>query len=57
VIGGPGLEVPHPRMHERAFVLQPLAEIAPMARVPGHGSVAELLARVAAQRVERIDGR
>ena len=57
VIREPGLEVPHPRMHERAFVLQPLAEIAPATRVPGHGPVAELLARVAAQRVERIDGR
>jgi 2-amino-4-hydroxy-6-hydroxymethyldihydropteridine diphosphokinase len=57
VISEPGLEVPHPRMHERAFVLRPLAEIAPAARVPAHGPVAELVARVAAQRVERIDGR
>lgn len=57
VISEPGLEVPHPRMHERAFVLRPLAEIAPAAQVPGRGPVAELLARVAAQRVERIDVR
>jgi 2-amino-4-hydroxy-6-hydroxymethyldihydropteridine diphosphokinase len=57
VISVPGLEVPHPRMHERAFVLKPLAEIAPAAQVPGHGAVAELLARVAAQRIERIDDR
>ena len=57
VISEPGLEVPHPRMHERAFVLQPLAEIAPQARVPGRGAVAELVARVGAQRVERIDAR
>lgn len=57
VISEPGLEVPHPRMHERAFVLQPLAEIAPAARVPGRGPVAALLVRVAEQRVERIDAR
>jgi 2-amino-4-hydroxy-6-hydroxymethyldihydropteridine diphosphokinase len=34
VIHEPDLEVPHPRMHERAFVLQPLAEIAPEAWHP-----------------------
>jgi 2-amino-4-hydroxy-6-hydroxymethyldihydropteridine diphosphokinase len=51
-----GLEVPHPRMHERAFVLLPLAEVSPAAVIPGHGRVAELVASVADQRVTRIDG-
>jgi 2-amino-4-hydroxy-6-hydroxymethyldihydropteridine diphosphokinase len=55
VISEPGLEVPHPRMHERAFVLLPLVEIDPAARVPGRGPVAELLAGVGAQRIARID--
>ncbi len=40
----PGLEIPHPRLGERAFVLAPLSEIAPWAVVPGRAeSVAELM--------------
>ncbi|MEO7148986.1 MAG: 2-amino-4-hydroxy-6-hydroxymethyldihydropteridine diphosphokinase [Rhodanobacteraceae bacterium] len=46
VLHAPGLEIPHPRLHERAFVLAPLAEIAPDLEVPGRGRVAELLTNV-----------
>jgi 2-amino-4-hydroxy-6-hydroxymethyldihydropteridine diphosphokinase len=56
VIREPGLEVPHARMHERAFVLLPLAEVSPEAVVPGRGSVTQLAARFADQGVTRIDG-
>ena len=45
----PGLIVPHPRMHERAFVLAPLAEVAPGLVIPGRGAVTALLAHVGGQ--------
>ena len=50
----PGLTLPHPRMTERAFVLAPLAEIAPDLKIPGHGRAADLLSAVADQPVERL---
>lgn len=54
VIDTPELTVPHPRLHERAFALAPLAEIAPDAVIPGRGAVRELLRGLADQRVRRI---
>jgi 2-amino-4-hydroxy-6-hydroxymethyldihydropteridine diphosphokinase len=45
-IDEPGLTVPHPRLHERRFALEPLAEIAPDALIPGRGRVANLLAEL-----------
>lgn len=49
------LTLPHPRMHERSFVLQPLAEIAPEAAVPGRGTASELLASLEVPLAQRLD--
>lgn len=45
-IDEPGLEIPHPRLHQRRFVLEPLAELDPSLEVPGKGSVQTLLSRL-----------
>ena len=45
-IDEPGLSVPHPRLHERPFVLEPLAELAPGLDVPGRGRVEDILSGV-----------
>jgi 2-amino-4-hydroxy-6-hydroxymethyldihydropteridine diphosphokinase len=50
----PGLTLPHPRMHERAFVLMPLAEIAPGLVVPGRGLVETLLESCRDQRIHAL---
>ena len=50
----PQLTLPHPRLHQRAFVLAPLAEIAPRLSIPGRGAVAELLLACAAQQIEKL---
>ena len=54
VIAAPGLDVPHPRMHERAFVLMPLAEIAPEVSIPRKGRVTTLLAACRGQKIQKI---
>ncbi|MDB5999002.1 MAG: folK, partial [Rhizobacter sp.] len=53
-IDTPTLTVPHPRMHQRAFVLVPLAEIAPDVPVAPHGTARALLAAVADQTVRPL---
>ena len=54
VIDLPGLRVPHPRMHERRFVLAPLAEAWPGVVIPGRGPVEGLLESVADQEATRL---
>ncbi|AND68691.1 2-amino-4-hydroxy-6-hydroxymethyldihydropteridine diphosphokinase [Dyella thiooxydans] len=55
VLDEPQLTLPHPRMGERAFVLLPLADLAPELELPGQGRVAELLRRVDAGGCEPVD--
>lgn len=54
-IAQPALQVPHPRMHERAFVLMPLAEIDPELLIPGKGRLVDLLAHCGEQSVHRLN--
>ena len=52
VIATPDLTVPHPRLHERAFVLLPLQELAPELVIPARGKLSDLLPTVMNQRIE-----
>jgi len=57
VMQTPELTLPHPRMHERGFVLYPLAEIAPDEEIKGKGRIADLMSACADQGVERMTER
>ncbi len=54
VISEPGLHVPHPHLHERAFALVPLLEIAPGAVIPGIGPAQQALAKMEPGEVEAV---
>jgi 2-amino-4-hydroxy-6-hydroxymethyldihydropteridine diphosphokinase len=56
VSNGPGLTLPHPRAHERAFVLAPWHDADPQAQLPGRGPVADLLAALGTAGVARVEG-
>ena len=55
IIQTPALVVPHPRLHERAFVLDPLIELAGPIPIPGKGPAVAFVDTVADQRVERLE--
>jgi 2-amino-4-hydroxy-6-hydroxymethyldihydropteridine diphosphokinase len=54
VLDAPDLQVPHPRLHERAFVLRPMADIDADAPIPGHATVRQCLVAVAQQRCDPL---
>jgi 2-amino-4-hydroxy-6-hydroxymethyldihydropteridine diphosphokinase len=54
VIDEPGLRVPHPHLHERAFALLPLLEIDPEASIPGGGAARDALAALAYEGIEAV---
>jgi 2-amino-4-hydroxy-6-hydroxymethyldihydropteridine diphosphokinase len=56
VSDSPELTLPHPRAHERAFVLAPWHDADPEAEIPGRGRVADLLAAIGMAGVARLDG-
>jgi 2-amino-4-hydroxy-6-hydroxymethyldihydropteridine diphosphokinase len=56
VIDTPRLTLPHPRLHQRAFVLQPLLELAPALHAPGLGPLDAHLGATAGQQAQRLAG-
>lgn len=54
IIDVPGLRVPHPHLHERAFMLVPLLEVDPRASIPGVGSARDALAALASGGIEVV---
>ena len=55
VLDAPGMRVPHPHLHQRAFALVPLLEVMPQADIPGVGSARDALAKIDATGIVRLD--
>jgi len=56
VIDLPQLKVPHPFLHQRGFALLPLADVAPQALIPGHGTVRDVLVGINTSGIDPIGG-
>ena len=56
VIDLPQLQVPHPFLHQRGFALLPLADVAPDALIPGHGTVRDVLVGINISGIDPIGG-
>ncbi|MEN5207532.1 2-amino-4-hydroxy-6-hydroxymethyldihydropteridine diphosphokinase [Stenotrophomonas terrae] len=56
VIDLPQLQVPHPFLHQRGFALLPLADVAPQALIPGHGTVRDVLVGINTSGIDPIGG-
>jgi len=56
IIESDALVIPHPRLHQRRFVLLPLAELSPDLDIPRQGAITSLIRNIAAQRVEKVAG-
>ena len=54
MIQTPALTVPHPRLHQRAFVLLPLLELSPALHAPGLGALSQWLAATTTQAIEKV---
>jgi 2-amino-4-hydroxy-6-hydroxymethyldihydropteridine diphosphokinase len=54
IIDEPGLRVPHPHLHERAFALLPLVEVAPDAVIPGRGLARDIAAVMAGEGIQAL---
>ncbi|MEP6609611.1 MAG: 2-amino-4-hydroxy-6-hydroxymethyldihydropteridine diphosphokinase [Burkholderiaceae bacterium] len=55
IIQSTPLTLPHPRLHQRAFVLKPLLDLAPEICIPGQGAAGDFLKTVSDQRIELLD--
>ena len=54
ILESESLSIPHPRMHERLFVLIPLLEISPIIKIPKYGSVSNLLLGLKKQNIKKV---
>ena len=55
ILNGKNLTIPHPRMHERLFVLMPLKDIDENIVIPNHGAIKHIINKLAPENINRIE--